>query len=123
MTKRDFIFTMKILAHTAKCYFDGKSDTMLAQGIRLREKLIQAQLDNPRMMKDKEVREEYFERETLIRAFTRVALSEEKKRAEEANDREIKRMEEEREAHRKELERMEEVYRQAIEDFEDDSDT
>lgn len=120
MNKRDFIFTMKILAHTAKCYFDSKSETMLNQGVRLREKLIKAQLEHPKLMKDREVREEYFERETVIRAFTRVALAEEKKRAEAANDAEIKRMEEEREKHRKLMKLQEEQFLQAVRDFEDD---
>lgn len=117
MDKRDFIFNIKILAATARTFLKGPDQVMLNQGVRLRNQLIEAQLANPKMMKDKEVRALYREHEVEIRAFAKHAISEEQKRAKEANDREVKRMEDEREAHRKILKAQEEQYLKAVEDF------
>ena len=100
MSKRDFIFNIKILGFTARTFLKSQDGTMLNQGVRVRNQLIKAQIDHPRMMKDKEVREVYFEHEAAIRSFTKFAVAEEQRRAEEANDREIARMEAEREKHR-----------------------
>jgi len=121
MTKNDFIHQMKLLAHTARYYFklSGESKRMmLDQGMRIRAEILAATAADPSLMRDPDVREAYADMPE-IQAFRRVALDEERRLAEERNDREVARMEAEREAHRKELKRLEDARRKALEEFDE----
>jgi len=124
MNKNDFIFKMKILNHTARCYFEftsGPKEDMLRQGLRIRAEIIEAQKANPELWKDPEVRE-FYEGCSHLEAFRSVAMAEERRLAEEANDREIKRMEEERKAHKAKLDAQLGEYEKAIRDFDESDD-
>lgn len=126
MENNDFVFKLKILEHTAKCYFKftgGAQQHMLEQGVRIRVEVLEAWKANPKLKKDKWVLKEIKAR-PLLGKFRPILIAEKKRQIAEQQrllQLEEQRLEEKRlEAKAKEEELYNKTYSKILEGFDDD---
>jgi hypothetical protein len=128
MKNNDFVFKIKILEHTAKCYFrftGGSQQHMLEQGVRVRKEILEAWKANPSLHTDKWVLKELKSRPLLLK-FKPLLIKEAKRQK--AEQRKLLQLEEQRkeeqraEAKRKEEELNQKLYSKFLEGFDNETD-